>query len=64
MVAGCPVPQRSTGGAPVPRPDALAKARVAYQDFLGPWKDTDPDIPILKHAKPITSGCNRLLCSV
>jgi tetratricopeptide (TPR) repeat protein len=28
-----------------------AKARTAYQDFLGLWKDADPDIPILKQAK-------------
>jgi eukaryotic-like serine/threonine-protein kinase len=28
-----------------------AKARAAYQDFLTIWKDADPDIPILKHAK-------------
>jgi eukaryotic-like serine/threonine-protein kinase len=28
-----------------------AKARSAYQDFLGLWKDADPDIPILKQAK-------------
>jgi tetratricopeptide (TPR) repeat protein/tRNA A-37 threonylcarbamoyl transferase component Bud32 len=28
-----------------------AKARPAYQDFLGLWKDADPDIPILKEAK-------------
>ncbi|HXZ31216.1 MAG TPA: protein kinase [Terriglobales bacterium] len=27
------------------------KARTAYQDFLGFWKDADPDIPILKQAK-------------
>ena len=27
------------------------KARTAYQDFLGLWKDADPDIPILKEAK-------------
>jgi hypothetical protein len=27
------------------------KARAAYQDFLTLWKDADPDIPILKHAK-------------
>jgi hypothetical protein len=32
-------------------PDALAKARTAYQDFLALWKDADPDIPILKQAK-------------
>ena len=29
----------------------IAKARVAYQDFLTLWKDADPDIPILKQAK-------------
>jgi eukaryotic-like serine/threonine-protein kinase len=28
-----------------------ARARAAYQDFLMLWKDTDPDIPILKEAK-------------
>jgi hypothetical protein len=28
-----------------------AKARAAYQDFFGIWKDGDPDIPILKDAK-------------
>jgi hypothetical protein len=28
-----------------------ARARTAYQDFLALWKDTDPDIPILKQAK-------------
>jgi serine/threonine protein kinase/tetratricopeptide (TPR) repeat protein len=28
-----------------------AKARSAYKDFLTLWKDADPDIPILKHAK-------------
>ncbi len=27
------------------------KARKAYQEFLGLWKDADPDIPILKDAK-------------
>ena len=27
------------------------KARTAYQDFLTLWKDADPEIPILKHAK-------------
>jgi Tfp pilus assembly protein PilF len=28
-----------------------AKARAAYQGFLGLWKDADPDIPILKEAQ-------------
>ena len=28
-----------------------AKAKAAYQDFLTLWKDADPDIPVLKHAK-------------
>ena len=27
------------------------KARSAYQDFFNVWKDTDPDIPVLKQAK-------------
>jgi len=29
----------------------VAKARVAYQDFLGLWKDADADIPVLIAAK-------------
>ena len=33
------------------RPDALAKAKNAYQDFLTIWKGADPDIPILRQAK-------------
>ena len=28
-----------------------ATARKYYQDFLAPWKDADPDIPILQEAK-------------
>jgi serine/threonine protein kinase/tetratricopeptide (TPR) repeat protein len=28
-----------------------AKAKAAYQDFFAIWKDTDPDVPILKTAK-------------
>jgi tetratricopeptide (TPR) repeat protein len=27
------------------------KAHTAYQDFFAPWKDADPDIPVLKEAK-------------
>jgi hypothetical protein len=27
------------------------EARAAYQEFLGLWKDADPDIPIFKEAK-------------
>jgi serine/threonine protein kinase/tetratricopeptide (TPR) repeat protein len=34
-----------------PLPQALAKARSAYQDFFALWSDADPDIPILKEAK-------------
>jgi tetratricopeptide (TPR) repeat protein len=37
-------------GAPL-LPDALAKARSAYQDFFTLWKDADPDVPVLKQAK-------------
>jgi serine/threonine protein kinase len=28
------------------------KAKTAYQDFLQLWKNADPDVPILKQAKP------------
>jgi hypothetical protein len=28
-----------------------AKARTAYQDFFALWKESDPDIPILRQAK-------------
>lgn len=28
-----------------------AKARTAYQDFFGLWKDADPDVPVLLAAK-------------
>jgi hypothetical protein len=48
--AGLVPAQGRPQGAPL-RPDALAKARAAYQDFLTLWKDADPDVPILKQAK-------------
>ena len=57
MQAGLPVPavydrRKEDGARRAPlQPDALAKARAAYQDFLTLWKDADPDIPILKEAK-------------
>jgi len=28
-----------------------ARARDAYRDFLGLWKDADIDVPLLKEAK-------------
>jgi eukaryotic-like serine/threonine-protein kinase len=28
-----------------------AKAKIAYQDFFGLWKDADPDVPVLKQVK-------------
>lgn len=37
-------------GAPL-RPEALAKARAAYEDFFRLWKDADTNIPILKQAQ-------------
>jgi tetratricopeptide (TPR) repeat protein len=30
---------------------ARTRALTAYKDFFAPWKDADPDIPILKQAK-------------
>ena len=57
MQAGLPVAavsdrRKEDGARRAPlQPDALAKARAAYQDFLTLWKDADPDIPILKEAK-------------
>jgi hypothetical protein len=29
----------------------VAGSRTAYQDFFAPWKDADPDIPILREAR-------------
>jgi hypothetical protein len=28
-----------------------AKSRKAYEEFLGLWKDADPDLPVLRDAK-------------
>jgi eukaryotic-like serine/threonine-protein kinase len=50
-----------TGGqGPALRREALAKARIAYQDFLALGKDADPDIPILKEAKAEYAKLNSL----
>jgi tetratricopeptide (TPR) repeat protein/tRNA A-37 threonylcarbamoyl transferase component Bud32 len=57
MQAGLPVAavsdrRKEDGARRAPlQPDALAKARAAYQDFLTLWKDADPDVPVLKEAK-------------
>ena len=57
MQAGLPVAavydrRKEDGARRAPlQPDALAKARAAYQDFLTLWKDADPDVTILKEAK-------------
>ena len=52
-VHGRPLPGEgpSRPGGAILDPDAHAKARIAYQDFLSLWKDADPDLPILKKAK-------------
>jgi hypothetical protein len=34
------------------RDAARVRALAAYKDFLTLWKDADPEIPILKQAKP------------
>ncbi len=36
---------------PLPAIIQSVLALAAYKDFLTPWKDADPDIPILKQAK-------------
>jgi serine/threonine protein kinase/tetratricopeptide (TPR) repeat protein len=56
MEAGIPVvPIHGKSGThsdrALERPDALTKARSAYQDFFALWKDADSDIPLLKQAK-------------
>ncbi len=35
-----------------------AKAKTAYEDFLTLRKDADPDVPVLKEAKPSTRSRN------
>jgi hypothetical protein len=45
------IPSENGGVRPPLQPDALAKARAAYQDFLTLWNHADPDVPILKQAK-------------
>ena len=29
----------------------FAHAKAAYEEFVSPWGDADPDIPVLKQAK-------------
>jgi len=48
---GGPFASLRAGSKPPLQPEALAKARAAYQNFLTIWKDADPDVPILKQAK-------------
>jgi len=49
LISACsqPMPQKSNCVSSI-RP---VRALAAYKDFLTLWKDTDPDIPILKEAK-------------
>ena len=49
-VPGKPGAEQHTSRALEP-PDALAKARSAYQDFFSLWRDADAGAPILKEAK-------------
>jgi serine/threonine protein kinase/Flp pilus assembly protein TadD len=53
LAAGDPVDAAARRQLPraLERAGDKTKARSAYQDFLSPWKDADPDIPILKQAK-------------
>jgi serine/threonine protein kinase/Tfp pilus assembly protein PilF len=58
MEAGIPVVSvhSKSGSQPhvsraLDRPDAIAKARSAYQDFFSLWQDADPGIPILTRAQ-------------
>jgi eukaryotic-like serine/threonine-protein kinase len=53
LVANCPLAALAhlQLGRPYALQGDIAKAKVAYQDFLTLWKDADPDIPILIAAK-------------
>jgi len=48
---GAAITPVSSGARPAPDPEAIAKARDAYEQFLKLWKDADPDIPVLKQAR-------------
>jgi pentatricopeptide repeat protein len=58
MQAGIPIVSTSAKSGVQPhinqaldRPEALAKARLAYENFFALWKDADPDLPVLMRAK-------------
>jgi hypothetical protein len=38
-----------------------AAARKSYEDFLGLWKNADPDIPIYRQAKAEYAGLSLLM---
>jgi tetratricopeptide (TPR) repeat protein len=59
VVAGLSRHGGNGGIKPPLQPDALAKARGAYQDFFILWKDADPDISILKQAKAEYDGLEK-----
>ena len=58
---GGPFTSLRASSKPPLQPDALAKARAAYQDFLALWKDAEPDIPILKQAEAEYARLQRVL---
>jgi tetratricopeptide (TPR) repeat protein len=49
-IAGKPGAEQHLSRA-LERPESLAKAHFAYQDFFGLWRDADADVPILKQAQ-------------
>jgi len=53
LIAGDPVGAlaRLQLGRVYARSGDTVKARAAYQDLLAVWKNADPDLPILKHAR-------------